>query len=170
MKTFDIDGTLLDYDYIPGEQPKVNWSLISSFAGETISLVTNQGGLVFGTMDAKRKDGRNYPKPLDFIKRVSALLHALRKMNIEVHRIHVCVYHPKATAEIIDQVVSELDSIIENSCPDLLLIIWRKESERKPSPFMLQVAGASSYYGDSDEDEQAATAAEIPFFRVDRFM
>lgn len=170
MKTFDIDGTLLDYDYIPGAPPKFNWGLISSVQGETIALVTNQGGLPFGVMGAKRRDGRSYPRPIDFVRRVAALIHALRKMNVEIHRIHVCVYHPKATDETINQVVSELDSLIENECADLPIVIWQKAEERKPSPFMLRAVGATSYYGDSDEDEHAAIAAGIPFVKVERFL
>ena len=64
MKTFDIDVTLLDYDYLPGSQPKINHALIATIAGETINLVTNQGGLPFGVMGAKRKDGGKVGKVL----------------------------------------------------------------------------------------------------------
>lgn len=169
MKTFDIDGTLLDYDYIPGASPKFNWNLISSVQGETIAIVTNQGGLPFGVMGAKRKDGRNYPRPIDFVRRVAALIHALRKMNVEIYRIDVCVYHPKAADETINQAVSELDILIEDGFTDLPFVIWQKADERKPSPFMLKTVGATSYYGDSDEDEHAAMAAGIPFVKVERF-
>lgn len=44
-----------------------------------------------------------------------------------------------------------------------------EEDARKPSPKMLEVSNATCYYGDSDEDAQAAKAAGIEFVRVERF-
>ena len=41
---------------------------------------------------------------------------------------------------------------------------------RKPQPLMLHSVMASEYWGDSDEDGEAAAAAGVPFVNVERFL
>lgn len=170
MIACDIDGTLLDYDYIPGQPPKINYALIEQLRGKEIALVTNQGGLPFGVKGAIRKDGRPYPTPEDFIDRLKYLLEALHQSDITVCGIQICIYHPKADPYSIDVahgcLLDGLDQIDQSKTGTYIYWI---EHFRKPNPAMLIEAGATIYYGDSDEDEEAAANARIKFVRVDRF-
>lgn len=165
----DIDGTLLDYNYIPGAMGRVNEALVAEIAERTsrVTLVTNQGGLVWGVKGSKRADGRQYPKPADFNIRLRVLQQALRSNGVEIDAVHISVYHPKADQPTIDQVKDGLMQILPlATCP----IVYTDAESRKPSPKMLLAAGATIYYGDSDEDAQAALAAGVEFVMVDRFM
>lgn len=168
MVALDIDGTLLDYNYIPGQPPRINQELFFKLAGQDIILVSNQGGLVFGVQSANRSDGRKYPTPEDFIARLGYLMAACAKFNINILGLHVCVYHPKASPHIVGFVEDELVTLLEKFY--FPATVYNEAEARKPSPYMLVEAGATLYYGDSDEDEQAAQAAGIEFVRVDRFL
>ena len=170
MIACDIDGTLLDYDYIPGQPPKINHALIEQLKGQDIALVTNQGGLPFGIKGAIRKDGRPYPKPDDFVDRLKYLLEVLDRAGVVVRRVLICIYHPKADAALIgvthEHLLDALDRI--DQWKTGAYIYWG-ENWRKPNPDMLLDAGATIYYGDSPEDEEAAKAAWCEFVNVDRF-
>lgn len=170
MIASDIDGTLLDYNYIPGTIPAINYPLIRQLRQRTteLLLVTNQGGLPFGVQGIVRKDGRKYPAPEDFIDRFVCLAGALALYGISVHGLWVCVFHPKAKPEAIELAAETVDELLF-SFPGLSVHIYPGEAMRKPSPAMLNYASATCYYGDSDEDEQAAKAACIEFVRVNRF-
>lgn len=166
MKTFDIDGTLLDYDYLVGEDPVINQRLIVSLdISEPVALVTNQGGLAFGLMDAKRRDGRQYPRPVDFVWRLNKLINYLTDAGIPVVSVYVCTFHAKAPAEL----CREAAATIKEMLPNDIVKAYSLERWRKPNPAMLIEAGATVYYGDSEEDGQAAAAAGIPFVKVERF-
>lgn len=170
MIACDIDGTLLDYDYIPGQPPKINHALIERLRGEEIALVTNQDGLPFGVKGVIRKDGRRYPCPEDFVDRLKHLLEALHQADVTVRNIQICIYHPKADPYSIDVahgcLLDGLDTIDRHG---IIYIYWI-EHFRKPNPAMLIEAGATIYYGDSDEDAEAAFSAKIEFVSVDRFV
>ena len=168
MLTLDIDGTLLDYDYKPGEVG-VNRALICQIPTERIAIVTNQGGLAFGVQGLLRTDGRPYPKPDDFFTRLQYLNQVLRENGIVFTALRVSLYHPRAGQVDIRRAYEQLRDLFYVST----LRDWRfykTARARKPSPLMLNSIGASAYWGDSDEDEQAAVAAGIPFKRVERFI
>lgn len=166
MIAFDIDGTLLDYKYsTPGE---VNQEIIKSIKPGPIALVSNQGGLAMGIEGKLREDGRPYPTPNIFAERFATLVRELSKAGIEIARVRVCVYHPRASRESIQRAALEVRGILRASCKDV--IVYTSERARKPSPWMLRSVGAWMYYGDSEEDEEAAKAARVHFVRVRRFM
>jgi len=168
MIALDIDGTLLDYDLLPGQPPAINTALLAQLTGKSIALVTNQGGLAFGWAGRDRTEGRKFPSPADFMQRLSALMQACAAANITIKHLHVCIFHPKANMEIIGEVQYALFRLLCNM--PFQSYIHTDSEHRKPSPAMLQEAGATIYYGDSDDDEQAAQAAGIEFVRVERFM
>lgn len=164
MIALDIDGTLLDYNYVP-RVVGVNNRLVDRLVAlsvKSVALCSNQSGLPFGVQGLKRRDGRPYPAPAVFNERLGYLIGVLAYAGIQVVGIQVCVYHPKATAQAIQDAARLVDFQ-----PGLTVYIGKEW--RKPSPAMLLAVCASEFYGDSDEDEQAANAAGIPFVRVGRF-
>lgn len=166
MKTFDIDGTLLDYDYLPGEDPVINRGLIATLEpGERIALVTNQGGLAFGLMGIQRKDGRHYPRSADFVWRLNKLVNCLTDAGVIVADVHVCTFHPKAPPEKCEEAAASIKEML----PSDTVKAYFFERWRKPNPSMLVEARATVYYGDSEEDAEAAARLHIPFVRVTRF-
>lgn len=169
MIASDIDGTLIDYDHIPGTIPAINWPLIRQLRPRTdrLLLVTNQGGLPFGVQGIVRKDGRKYPTPEDFIDRFVHLAGALALYGIRIGGVWACTFHPKAKPEAIEFAAETLDGLLF-AFPGLSVHIYPGD-DRKPKPAMLHYASATVYYGDSDDDEQAAQAAGIEFVRVERF-
>lgn len=168
MIASDIDGTLLDYDHVPGASPAINHALIAQLAERTdrIALVSNQGGLPWGMMGTTRRDGGRYPLPVDFVTRLTDLRLALSEAGISVASVHVCVWHPKAPEQAIKQAAAELSELLDHW---LIVRLYDDSMWRKPSPNMLIAAGASCYYGDSDEDQDAAQSAGIEFVCVGRF-
>jgi histidinol phosphatase-like enzyme len=164
MIASDIDGTLLDYDHTTGTWPVVNHALIAQLVAQgtkQIALITNQGGLPFGVMGASK-----FPKPIDFAERLMLLGAALSNAGIHVASVWVCVYHPKAQAWLVAQAKEELDLALTGW---VRATVYSDPGWRKPSPAMLESACATVYYGDADEDEQAAQAAGCEFVRVERF-
>lgn len=153
-----------------GAAPVVNHALIAQLAKETdrIALVTNQGGLGFGWQQRNRADGRKYPAPADFVQRLGVLVKALAEAGIRVDSVHVSLYHHAHETALLIEIRSELGPLAENATgvyPKIYII----PDSRKPFPKMLYAAHATVYYGDSDEDEQAAQAAGCRFVRVPRF-
>lgn len=165
----DIDGTLLDYNYIPGAPPAVNWPLIRTIRQrtDTLYLVSNQGGMPFGIAGMQRKDGRFYPTPKDFVARLVHLAGALALHGIRIGGLWVCVFHPKALAEANMTAAETLTGLLQGF-QALAANIYRGDLMRKPAPNMLRHAELGCYYGDSDEDAQAASGIE--FVRVERFL
>lgn len=170
MIACDIDGTLLDYDHIPGQIPAINYPLIRQLRQRTdkLLLITNQGGLPFGVQGIVRNDGRKYPAPEDFIDRFVCLAGALALYGISIGGVWACTFHAKARPEAVEFAAETLDELLY-TFPGLSVHIYPGAKMRKPSPAMLHYSMATCYYGDSDEDEQAATAAGIKFVRVGRF-
>lgn len=168
MLASDIDGALLDYNYTPGAVG-VNLALIRQIPDERIALVTNQGGLVFGAQGKMRSDGRPYPTPDDFFTRLQYLNRVLRENGITLAGLRVSLYHPRSGPAGIRRAYDGLrDLFYASTMRDWR--IYQTARARKPSPFMLNSVKATAYWGDSDEDEQAALAAGIPFKRVERFI
>lgn len=168
----DIDGTLLDYNYIPGAIPDVNIDLIRQFRRDgvdEITLISNQGGLSFGVQGIERKDGRGYPMPEDFVKRSIYLYGALALQGVHARALFVCTHHPRASADSCLHAAHNLDVMMDRVAQRLLRFVYNDAAYRKPKPRMLIEASIDRYYGDSDEDEQAAGAAGIEFVRVPRF-
>lgn len=164
----DVDGTLLDYDYVDGA-PKINYSLIEQWRGKTVILITNQGGLSFGLQGLKRKDGRPYPTPDLFLSRLGVLVKTLRQNDIAVPQVYVACHHDNADTTMVAKscamVISGLNAL--GFSPQN---VYANKPYRKPGRFMLVASGITIYYGDSDEDGQAAMNAGVDFVRVPRFL
>lgn len=162
----DIDGTLLDYNYSEGA-PTINYKLIQQWRNRSVILITNQGGLAFGVQGLKRKDGRPYPTPELFLSRLDALVKTLRSCDIAVPLVYVSLYHDNAPISTTIRVRDILEGeFVQRSFGGHIHI---SKFYRKPNRAMLLLAGISVYYGDSDEDEEAAKNAGVEFVRVSRF-
>jgi len=86
---------------------------------------------------------------------------------IGVAFVHVCTYHPGAKTEMIEKAAQIVRDGLKPYFNDVR--VYATERARKPSPLMLRAIGASCYYGDDDCDRQAAKAAGITFYQVERF-
>lgn len=163
-RCFDLDGTLLNYGNAEFTT-SINVGLLDTLAGTPevprfIKIATNQGGLQFGEEGAK-----GFPTVAYFIDRVIRLMDACQERNIYIDRVFACIYHPKGDQQLEEYIRGEIAaSPIGRS-----ITVLNDASYRKPAPGMLQLSQCDLYYGDSDEDEQAAQAAGIPFIRVERF-
>lgn len=169
MIGLDIDGTLLDYGAGADRAPQVNHALIRELAEQgirSVALISNQGGLPYGVMGVIARDGSPFPRPVDFAARLWALSDALANAGIDVASVQVCVYHAKAPGSAIVLAKDEVEQLLVG-WPRL--VVYADPAYRKPAPLMLVVAGCSRYYGDSDEDQQAAERAGCAFVRVPRF-
>lgn len=163
-RCFDLDGTLLNY----GNEEfttHINTALLDTLASTPdapvfIKIATNQGGLQFGENGVKK-----FPTVPYFTNRIIRLMDACSERNIYIDRVFACIYHPKGDQQLEAYVRGEIDA----SPIGRIITVLNDASYRKPAPGMLQIAQCDLYYGDSDEDEQAAQAAGIPFIRVDRF-
>ncbi len=171
MIACDIDGTLLDYAY--DRIGVINRSFVERLVKlpvDAIALVSNQGGISLGVAGAKRADGRWYPTPQLCFNRLMTVYLTLRQYHIKIVRVAYCVYHPRATPNAIANAARQLRRLINLNVPDRFdYTIYETARARKPNPLMLRAVNASIYYGDSDEDEEAARAAGIAFARVPRF-
>jgi acid phosphatase class B len=94
-------------------------------------------------------------------------MEVLHDHDIEDVALRASCYHPKAPVKAIQDAAHQLRGLFSNHLFDWR--IYTTERARKPNALMLRSVGASCYYGDSDEDAQAAKEAGIPFVRVERF-
>lgn len=159
IKGFDMDGTLIAY----GDGRGINYDLIDQVVnpGDKVAILTNQGGIPLGYRTVKQ-----------FVERFTGLRHYLEVgCGVKVVGLQVALWHKKATRDQIAAAFMELADVyyVEGN-NEMIPFIWIPPHCRKPDPFMLQVANVGIYYGDSDEDEQAAAAAGVQFVRVPRFM
>ena len=161
IKGFDMDGTLIAYEqgYVPNND--LNYHLIDQVVnpGDKIAILTNQGGIPLG-----------YRTDEQFADRFLAVRHYLEVgCRAKVVELQVALWHEKATRLQITNAALDLMGIyyVRN---DMRYLIWPQPDYRKPQPRMLEIANVGIYYGDSDEDEQAAAAAGVQFVRVPRFM
>jgi len=168
----DIDGTLLDYSHVPGENPRYNEALIDLLLKSgvrEVSLVSNQGGLVFGLMSKVRDGGsRRYPSPSDFHLRLMSLIYKLKENGIRTISLRVCTFHPKGSVGLLSDAARDVRNLLYDS--DFDWVVHEGPDYRKPSPLMLEDVGATVYFGDSDEDEESAKNAGIVFVRVERYL
>lgn len=171
MIAADLDGTLLDYAP-EGPTPRANVAILRrlAYSGvQQLAILTNQGGLPFGVMGILRRDGRPYPSPGDFARRLNFARAALGEYGIAAVAVRVSCYHPKAPDAAIQAAARQVRGYVDVMSG----VDWRvytTDAARKPQPLMLRNVRATIYYGDSDEDEQAATAAGCHFVRVARFL
>lgn len=172
----DLDGTLLDYNYGPGD-PQINHKLLMRWAlagVRQVAFVSNQGGLPFGIYGMRRRDERAYPTPELAARRLAWAIEACAGSGITVVGVTYCVWHPRADSHAVERAARRLRKAIQP-----LLPIWRVyavEQARKPSGLMLRALPGLvgwqpfAYYGDSEEDRLAADDAKIPFEQVERFL
>lgn len=168
MIALDLDGTLLDYSP-EGPEPRVNPAVIAALQARgvtEVAICTNQGGLPFGVLDYKRKDNRPYPKPEQFAVRLRAAIAALTDAGIRIACVRVSLWHDYATEDALAMAAIQVKSV-HYGVP---VMVYTIPAFRKPNPFMLYWVGATEYWGDSDEDAQAAHNAGVPFVRVERFL
>ena len=170
----DIDGTMLDYDY--GETPKVNAALLAGLRTThgkqaVYALVSNQGGLPFGIQAIRRPDGKTYPTPLACSRRLYALSTAFRRKGLTIAHVRYCVFHPRADRTSVQTAAKELRFHVGRHADHFGYSwhVYTTHKARKPEPLMLLSVGATEYYGDSEEDRQAAEAANVLFHRISRF-
>ena len=179
MIALDLDGTLLDYSP-EGPAPKINRALLTLLARQrvrSVAICTNQGGLCFGVLGSVRKDGRGYPTPPQFVARLRFAVLALAAYGISVPHVRVSCWHKAAaTQPDVAAAVQRAAQLVRWELPyklaqfDLDWRVYTTERARKPAPLMLRSVGATCYYGDSDEDAQAAANAGIQFHYVERLL
>jgi histidinol phosphatase-like enzyme len=157
----DVDGTILNYG---SNAPEIqyNEAILGLLSDEPIVLISNQGGVAFHSSNPAR-----YPAPEQVARRLQAAAAWLTDHGHVVAAIAVCTYHPKASWWQIQEATTKLAAANAEGCWPIH--IYTGASARKPKPLMLYLLKLSAYYGDGDEDEQAAQAAGIPFVRVSRF-
>ena len=163
----DFDGTLVDYGAKTGDPVKVNRALLEELRGESIVVITNQGGLGFGL-----KGVGGFPTPKNFYDRWVGFLKVVGTYAITVERICISLYHPKLDVELIKEVFVEISPLLYQASlvTRPLCDIYFGEYYRKPSPGMLRLAEISEYWGDDNTDEEAAKRAGVAFRRIDRFV
>lgn len=176
MHVLDIDGTLLPYDGYKAPCSQLNTKLLRLLVSQDvkeIGVATNQGGIPMGELGWRRDGSLVYPVLPLFYQRLDYLSMGLwRFWGIRLVRVRVALYHPKtAGLPIVNDVACRMREtawLSKNQIPDWK--VFTGEAYRKPAPGMLLDAGATVFYGDSPEDEQAAMAAGVPFINVERFI
>lgn len=161
----DLDGTIIPYANNNTEATTINPDLVALWQScgiSRIKIATNQGGINFA-------DGLNkYPTAEMVAKRLAFAVSALAEAGIEVTEICAATYHPKATPEMAWWSAIELESKVEKVSNVSISANFGPEY-RKPEIMMFVKLGATLYFGDSDEDAAAASAAGCKFARVERF-
>ena len=171
----DIDGTLLDYGAKPGATPVVATGRIAMLAHEYsgLSLITNQAGLLYNSIDMSLgRDYSKYPSVENFTDRVEALVSATNGV-IDIVDLRVSVFRAgiaRMDRKVISDVATELLEHLRRQGFGFPVFVYSDEWYRKPSPGMIVEARVSAYYGDSDEDELAASGVTgCTFVRLPRF-
>lgn len=152
LSAADLDGTIVSYG---DGSPRFNeaFALLLANAGDkVINIITNQGGLVFNLRTAAQ-----------VAKRLRLATEGLEMHGINVSGVYICTAHPKASAEKCEAAAAQLRKLMPTAH------VYGDNRYRKPSALMLIEANALKYYGDSQEDEQAAMGAGIPFALIERF-
>lgn len=162
MIALDFDGVVANYGNHTTET-RFNDALLALLPRERqpVAIITNQGGMALHASAPER-----YPAPERVAMRLLAGIGWLEARGYRVQMVLISAYHPRADRQMIERAAAQLRR-------ELVLVprtVYTTARSRKPSPFMLRVAGAGVYYGDSPEDQQAAQAAGIPFILVPRFV
>lgn len=176
----DLDGTLINYGFTPGDVPKINKPLVKGlpamirqYGAAGVAIITNQGGLAWGLKGSARGSGTPFPKPSDFINRLFAAVNYLRLSQIRVASVYICTYHPDAQEHLIRLAASQVRESVKLMVAGGAIgkgVVYAMSQARKPAPMMLLQAGAAVYLGDSPEDAVAARNAGISFVEVPRFV
>lgn len=166
----DIDGTLLAYNTAQSTRIVINHELIALMRSRSVrrvTLITNQAGIPFRLQTGNTK----YPTPEMFGLRLVLLIGALEKAGIQTVSVYISLWHDKARREAIEQASIYLDDIGDTLLTNVGVPVYpqKAQSFRKPRPDMLLMAGIKTFYGDSSEDAEAASAARATFYKVDRF-
>ena len=121
-------------------------------------------------MGVLRGDGRPYPSPAQFLNRLAVAVGALERAGIKVDTVRVCVFHPRADKAAIQRAAAEVREGMGRTILVADWTVYTTARARKPAPLMLRSVRAAEYWGDSEEDGEAARAAGVPFVRVERFL
>ena len=156
----DLDGTVLNYNQHASET-RINPALLALLpAPGPVVIVTNQGGMAF-----HRVNPAKYPSPAQVADRLWTAAVYLGSRGYPVQAIMVSCYHPRAERADVQRVARRLRREYAQDG----IRIFTTARARKPRPYLLRLAGATCYYGDSPEDAVAAQAAGVPFVQVERF-
>lgn len=162
IEVTDFDGVISNYDRHASEI-RFNPAFTSLIKGDRVAIATNQGGCALHSSVSHA-----YPSPAFVAQRLIAGVAMLQRHGVNVSHIYACVYHSKASRELIVAAARDLRQwLSEAKIPHT---IYTTERARKPNPFMLRAARATVYYGDSPEDKLAADAAGVRFVLVKRFL
>ncbi|WP_347244660.1 hypothetical protein [Thermogutta sp.] len=171
----DLDGTIVDYACLQPvvrvrpDLAEVLGAVGIEIAGRPVAVLSNQGGLPWGVLGVAREDGRPYPTPAYFLRRLGMAVQALESLGAVVEKVGICVYHPKAPQEAILRAAEEVEKGIEVG--KIQWLITADPDYRKPRPGLLLWAGVAMYIGDDEiVDGGAAALASVPFIRVPRFL
>lgn len=163
MLGLDLDGTILNYgDHTQLRPNRALFDLLPP--PQPVVIISNQGGVVFSQADPAK-----YPSPQRVAERLAFAASFLAKAGYPLVAIHLSVYHPKASPGNITDAAIALRKIIPLRITGASMHVYIGAASRKPGPFMLKAADATTYAGDSPEDRQAAAAAGIPFIHIPRF-
>ena len=164
MIALDFDGVIGNYgDHTTASRINAGLLVLLPRRRQPVAICTNQGGMAFS-----RHNPARYPAPAQVARRLRAGCSFLVANGYPVVAIYISAYHPKAADADIQWAARELRGWLEG-----FVSTWKvftTERARKPHALMLHAAGATCYYGDSQEDAQAAAAAGVPFVLVPRFM
>lgn len=166
----DFDGTLMNYLGQGGELHRVNHALLDQLRGRFVWVLTNQGGLPFG-LSQNHMQGTyktTYPTPYTFFERLWMLYQVVPLYDITLLGISCCIYHPKADQKFMT-LASDGLTVLALGFP-LPVFVYNGADYRKPAPGMFWKLNLSAYYGDDETDKQAAEAAGVPFYPVERYM
>lgn len=170
MICLDFDGVVANYANHTTET-RFNNALLDILPPppQRVAIVTNQGGMALHASEPDK-----YPSPERVALRLTEGVRWLKINGYTVDLILVSAYHPDAARTAIARAAEKLRTQMQMLPMTLRqvaprTIVYTTKPSRKPSPFMLRVAPADVYYGDSPEDEQAAQAAGALFVRVPRF-
>lgn len=167
----DFDGTISAYSQAPGAPLELNMSLLLSWVqlGVTgIAIVTNQGGVSLGFRDEDEGNVSRFRSPAEFARLINETARVLVTLGIDLYCVSVATFHPKVSSEYCHLAAGTLAQLVNLNIYLHASGAW---DWRKPSPLMLLnlPTKAAMFYGDGDEDEQAAMLAGMPFSKVDRF-
>ena len=164
MIALDMDGTILNYG---GHTQETRYNpalaLLLPSVRQPVAILTNQGGMAFSRLNPER-----YPSPDRVACRIFQAAGFLKGLGFPVSDVLVSCFHARAADADIQAMARALRA--ELATPrGIFWTVYTTERARKPSPFMLRVCAATSYYGDSPEDAEAAERAGIPFIPVLRY-
>ena len=175
MIALDQDGTILNF-LRDTMETSVNWPLLQTLrrqGAKQVGIYTNQGGLPWFVAGVLRKDGREYPSPYEFVKRLQISVSALNSYGIAVPDIRISCFHPRAERKHIEAAAVDVRKCLHAAGMSDYWTVYTTARSRKPEAHVLvslkRLWGEIEYWGDSPEDGEAALAAGVPFVPVERF-